>query len=228
MPGAGRSYSGGASWHELGIDNPAAASWRTAAEAPRTSRSGTRRAAEVTAGSSRWPAGRPRPRSARAPGAAAAVDAEHSGHPGRSGRSGQSRRGSRWPRRSPAGSDPARYELALALADLGAHCASPGGADARDPLRCALDLAQPTGATPLASGPGGSCCGRGPARRTALQPGRAIWRQRRSPAWRRTCPAGRSPGTCSSALPTVRTLALRHAFQKLGITSRAAGAGRAG
>jgi DNA-binding NarL/FixJ family response regulator len=46
---------------------------------------------------------------------------------------------------------PARYELALTLADLGAHLRRTGRrSDARAPLRRALDLAQRTGAAPLA------------------------------------------------------------------------------
>ena len=46
---------------------------------------------------------------------------------------------------------PARYELALALADLGAHLRRTGRpGEARAPLRRALDLAQRSGAAPLA------------------------------------------------------------------------------
>lgn len=75
---------------------------------------------------------------------------------------------------------PACYELALMLADFGAHLRRTGRrGDARVPLRRALDLAQRTGAVPLApSGSGENCSppAHGPAHR-AHRPGRTHLRR---------------------------------------------------
>jgi DNA-binding NarL/FixJ family response regulator len=117
----------------------------------------------------------------------------------------------------------ARYELAVALADLGVHLLRAGRRrDAQEPLRRALDLAQRTGAAPLAER----------ARRELLATGA---RPRRS--------AVTGPDALTSAERQVAGLAadglsnrqiaqhlfitqatvethLRHAFQKLGISAR--------
>jgi ATP/maltotriose-dependent transcriptional regulator MalT len=117
----------------------------------------------------------------------------------------------------------ARYEQAVALADLGAHLLRAGRRrDAQEPLRRALDLAQRTGAAPLAER----------ARRELLATGA---RPRRS--------AVTGPDALTSAERQVAGLAadglsnrqiaqhlfitqatvethLRHAFQKLGISAR--------
>jgi DNA-binding CsgD family transcriptional regulator len=117
----------------------------------------------------------------------------------------------------------ARYELAVALADLGVHLLRAGRRrDAQEPLRRALDLAQRTGAAPLAER----------ARRELLATGA---RPRRS--------AVTGPDALTSAERQVAGLAadglsnrqiaqhlfitqatvethLRHAFRKLGISAR--------
>ena len=119
---------------------------------------------------------------------------------------------------------PARYELALALADLGACLRRSGrNAEARVPLRRALDLAQRTGAMPLAEQTRRELLATGARpRRTALTGPDAL-----TSAERRV--AGLAVDGLTNrqiaehlfiTLPTVETH-LRHAFQKLGITSRA-------
>jgi DNA-binding CsgD family transcriptional regulator len=156
---------------------------------------------------------------------AAAVDAGHSGHPGRSGRSGQSASGEPLAEAvSLLEATPARYELALALADLGAHLRRSGRrADARDPLRRALDLAQRTGAAPLAERARRELLAAGARpRRTALTGPDALTSAERRVA--SLAADGLSNRQIAQHLfitqPTVETH-LRHAFQKLGITSRA-------
>jgi DNA-binding NarL/FixJ family response regulator len=118
----------------------------------------------------------------------------------------------------------ARYELAVTLADLGAQLRRAGRrSDAQGPLRRALDLAQRTGAAPLAE----------QARRELLATGARP---------RRTAVTG--PDSLTSAERQVADLAasglsnrqiaqhlfitqatvethLRHAFRKLGIAARA-------
>jgi DNA-binding CsgD family transcriptional regulator len=119
---------------------------------------------------------------------------------------------------------PARYELALALADLGAFLRRSGRrADARDPLRRALDLAQRTGATPLAERARRELLAAGARpRRTALTGPDALTSAERRVAG--LAADGLSNRQIAQHLfitqPTVETH-LRHAFQKLGITSRA-------
>lgn len=119
---------------------------------------------------------------------------------------------------------PARYELALALADLGAHLRRTGRpGEARAPLRRALDLAQRSGATPLADRARTELLATGARpRRTALTGPDAL-----TSAERRV--TGLAADGMSNrqiaqhlfiTLPTVETH-LRHAFHKLGITSRA-------
>jgi DNA-binding CsgD family transcriptional regulator len=119
---------------------------------------------------------------------------------------------------------PARYELALALAGLGAHLRRTGQpGEARAPLRRALDLAQRCGAAPLADQARQELLATGARpRRTALTGPDAL-----TSAERRV--AGLAADGMSNrqiaqhlfiTLPTVETH-LRHAFGKLGITSRA-------
>ena len=118
---------------------------------------------------------------------------------------------------------PARYELALALTDLGRHLRLIGHpSQARTPLRRALDLAQRSGAAPLAEQARRELLAVGARpRRTALTGLDAL-----TSAERRV--AGLAADGMSNrqiaqhlfiTLPTVETH-LRHAFQKLGITSR--------
>jgi DNA-binding CsgD family transcriptional regulator len=119
---------------------------------------------------------------------------------------------------------PARYELALALASLGAHLRRTGRpGEARAVLRRALDLAQRCGAAPLAGQARQELLATGARpRRTALTGPDAL-----TSAERRV--AGLAADGMSNrqiaqhlfiTLPTVETH-LRHAFHKLGITSRA-------
>ena len=119
---------------------------------------------------------------------------------------------------------PARYELALALADLGGHLPRAGrNADARVPLRRALDLARRTGAVPLAALARQQLIAAGARpRHTALTGPEAL-----TSAGRRVAALaadGLSNRQIAQHLfitqPAVETH-LRHAFQKLGITSRA-------
>jgi ATP/maltotriose-dependent transcriptional regulator MalT len=118
---------------------------------------------------------------------------------------------------------PARYELALALAGLGIHLRRTGRpGQARVPLRRALDLAQRCGAAPLTDQARQELLGTGARpRRTALTGPDAL-----TSAERRV--AGLAADGMSNrqiaqhlfiTLPTVETH-LRHAFHKLGITSR--------
>jgi ATP/maltotriose-dependent transcriptional regulator MalT len=118
----------------------------------------------------------------------------------------------------------AKYELALALAGLGAHLRRTGRpGEARAPLRRALDLAQRCGAAPLADQARQELLATGARpRRTALTGPDAL-----TSAERRV--AGLAADGMSNrqiaqhlfvTLPTVETH-LRHAFGKLGITSRA-------
>jgi DNA-binding CsgD family transcriptional regulator len=119
---------------------------------------------------------------------------------------------------------PARYELALALADLGAFLRRSGRrADARGPLRRALDLAQRTGAAPLAERARRELLAAGARpRRTALTGPDALTSAERRVAG--LAADGLSNRQIAQHLfitqPTVETH-LRHAFQKLGIASRA-------
>ena len=116
-------------------------------------------------------------------------------------------RANRWPRRS-ALLEPtyARYELALALADLGGYLRRTGrNADARDPLRRALDLARRTGAAPLAEQTRRELLAAGARpRRTALTGPDALTSSERQVAGLaadgRSQP-GKSPSTCSSPRP---------------------------
>ena len=119
---------------------------------------------------------------------------------------------------------PARYELALALTDLGRHLrliGHPG--QARTPLRRALDLAQRSGAAPLAD----------QARRELLAVGARPRRTALTGLDALTSAERRVAGLAADGLSnrqiaehlfitqaTVETH-LRHAFRKLGITSRA-------
>jgi DNA-binding NarL/FixJ family response regulator len=214
----------GASWHELGIDNPAAASWRTAASAAHAALGHPQEAAEVAAEQLTLArqVGTPATLGAalRAHGAAAAA-----GHSGHAGGFGQSVAGESLAEAvSLLEATPARYELALALADLGAHLRRSGRrADARAPLRRALDLAQRTGAAPLAERAKRELLAAGARpRRTALTGPDALTSAERRVA--SLAADGLSNRQIAEHLfitqPTVETH-LRHAFQKLGITSRA-------
>jgi len=118
---------------------------------------------------------------------------------------------------------PARYELALALADLCGHLRRAGrNADARVPLRRALDLAQRIGAAPLAALTRQQLIAAGARpRRTVLTGPEALTSTERRVA--ALAADGLSNRQIAEHLfitqPDVETH-LRHAVQKLGITSR--------
>jgi DNA-binding CsgD family transcriptional regulator len=216
----------GDGWRGLGIANPAVASWRTAAAAAHTALGHPQEAAELAAGQLALArqVGTPTTLGAALRAHAAAADAGHAGDPGRSGRSGQSVEESLAEAVSLLETTPARYELALALTDLGAFRRRSGRrADARVPLRRALDLAQRTGAAPLAERARRELLAAGARpRRTALTGPDALTSAERRVAG--LAADGMSNRQIAQHLfitqPTVETH-LRHAFQKLGIASRA-------
>jgi DNA-binding CsgD family transcriptional regulator len=119
---------------------------------------------------------------------------------------------------------PDRYELALALTDLGARLRRTGRrADARAPLLRALDLAQRTGAAPLATRARQEAIAAGARpRRTALTGPEALTSAERRVAI--LAAEGLSNRQIAQHLfitqPTVETH-LRHAYHKLDISSRA-------
>ena len=208
----------GEGWRALGIENPSVASWRTTAAAAHAALGRPQEAAVLAAEqlSLARKVGTPATLGAALRAHAAAAEAGHAGQ-------------------SPAGESlaeavsllettPARYELALALADLGAFLRRSGRrADARAPLRRALDLAQRTGAAPLAERARRELLAAGARpRRTALTGPDALTSAERRVA--ALAADGLSNRQIAQHLfitqPTVETH-LRHAFQKLGIASRA-------
>ena len=205
----------GEGWRALGIENPAVASWRTAAATAHAAMGRPQEAAVLAAEQLALArkVGTPATLGAALRAYAAAAEA---GQP-------------------PAGESlteavsllettPVRYELALALADLGAFLRRSGRrADARVPLRRALDLAQRTGAAPLAERARRELLAAGARpRRTALTGPDALTSAERRVAG--LAADGLSNRQIAEHLfitqPTVETH-LRHAFQKLGIASRA-------
>jgi len=214
----------GEGWGALGIDNPAAAPWRTAAAVAQAALGRPQEAAVLAAEQLALArkVGTPATLGAALRAHAAAAGA---GHPGRSGRSVPSVAGESLAEAvGLLETTPARYELALALADLGAFLRRSGRrADARGPLRRALDLAQRTGAAPLAERAKRELLATGARpRRTALSGPDALTSAERRVAG--LAADGLSNRQIAQYLfitqPTVETH-LRHAFQKLGIASRA-------
>ena len=204
-------------WHALGIDNPAIASWRTNAVAAHMALGHSQEAAALAdeqlalARKVGTPA---RLGIALRAHAAAAVGQRSAQSPAEESLAEAI---------SLLETTPARHELALALADLGACLRRSGRrSEARAPLRRALDLAQRTGAVPLAEQTMRELLATGARpRRTALTGPDAL-----TGAERRV--AGLAADGLSNrqiaqhlfiTLPTVESH-LRHAFQKLGITSR--------
>jgi DNA-binding CsgD family transcriptional regulator len=202
----------GAGWSALGVDNPALASWRTDAAAAHVAlgRNGEASALSAEQLALARKAGQPVTLGVALRAHAAAVR-DHAEE-------------SLAEAISLLEPTPARYELALTLADLGAHLRrTRRRADASAPLRRALDLAHHTGAVPLAERTRQELLATGARpRRTALTGPDAL-----TSAERRV--AGLAADGLSNrqiaqhlfiTLPTVETH-LRHAFHKLGITSRA-------
>jgi DNA-binding CsgD family transcriptional regulator len=202
-----------AGWRDLGIENPAVASWRTAAAAAHSA-AGDRAQAVALASEQLTLArkmGSPVTLGIALGAYAAAAPADH---PGESLAEAVRLLEPTY----------ARYELALALADLGGYLRRIGRhADARDPLRRAMDLARRTGAAPLAEQARRELLASGARpRRTALTGPDALTSSERQVAG--LAADGRSNREIAQHLfitqATVETH-LRHAFRKLGITSRA-------
>ena len=204
----------GAGWHALGIDNPAIASWRSAAAA-----------ANAALG--------------HYDGALALADEQLAlaRKAGNLVTLGVALRA--YAHVAPPGDDaagplseavglledgPARYELALALADYGAHLRRTGRrAAAQDPLRRALDLAQRTGAAPLAAQARRELLATGarPRRAAVTGPDALTSAERRVAALAAEGLSNRQIAEHLFVTQATVETHLRHAFHKLGITSRA-------
>ena len=199
-------------WRGLGLDNPAVAWWRTAAAAAQAALGHQAEAAALAGEQLAL---------ARKSGSAATLGAALCGYAATA-----------TPREAGPSlaeavevleATPARYELALALAGLGGHLRRTGRpGEARGPLRRALDLAQRCGAAPLAEAARRELLATGARpRRTALTGPDALTSTERQVAG--LAAEGRSNRQIAQhlfvTLPTVETH-LRHAFRKLGITSR--------
>lgn len=203
----------GQGWRGLDMTNPVIASWRTAAAAAHAALGHSAEAASLASEQLAL---------ARRAGAAATLGAALRCHAATAAR----------PDAGPSLAEavnllqatPARYELALALADLGRHLRQTGRpGEARAVLRRALDLAQRSGATPLACQARQELLATGARpRRTALTGPDALTSAERRVA--DLAAAGMSNRQIAQhlfiTLPTVETH-LRHVFGKLGITSRA-------
>jgi DNA-binding CsgD family transcriptional regulator len=202
-----------AGWHDLGVDNPSVATWRTPAAAAHAALGHAEQAAALA-------------------GEQLAL-ARKTGHPVtlavalRTHAATLPRDGAGPALAEAAGlleTADARYELALTLTDLGAHLRRAGRrADARIPLRRALDLAQRTGAAPLAEQARRELLATGARpRRTALTGPDALTSAERQVA--ALAADGLSNRQIAQhlfiTLATVETH-LRHVFRKLGITARA-------
>ena len=198
-------------WRALRVDNPAVATWRTAAVAANLAMDNHDEAARLA---------REQLTLARAVGTPLAL--------------GTALRAHAMVAENPAKpleeaitqfeSIGACYDLALALAELGACLRRSGQvAQARDPLRRALDLAERTGAAPLRDYARRELAAAGVRpRRAALTGPDALTSAERQVAG--LAAAGRSNKQIAQHLfittGTVETH-LRHVFQKLDITSRA-------
>ena len=138
-----------AGWRALGIDNPAVASWRTAAAAAHAALGHPRRGGRAGRRAARaGPQGRqPGDARHRAPGAR------------RSRAAGAPAEESLAEAVSLLEATPARHELALALADLGAHLRRAGRRTRRQAPRCAAPWTSRSAPAPRRwpTRPGGNC-----------------------------------------------------------------------
>ena len=119
---------------------------------------------------------------------------------------------------------PARYELALALADYGAHLRRTGRrAAAQDPLRRALDLAQRAGAAPLGARARRELLATGarPRRAAVTGPDALTSAERRVAALAAEGLSNRQIAEHLFVTQATAETHLCHVFHKLGITSRA-------
>jgi DNA-binding CsgD family transcriptional regulator len=201
-----------AGWQVLGVDNPSLASWRTDAAAVHAARGDARTAAglarEQLALARR--AGTPRTVGIALRAHAAAV-------PGRA-------RENLAEAVALLETAQARYDLAGALLDLGSQLRRAGHPQqARPPLRRALDLAQRTGAAPLAGRARQELLAAGARpRRTALTgPDALTSAERRVTALAADGLSNRQIAQHLFITQATVETHLRHAFHKLGITSRA-------
>jgi DNA-binding CsgD family transcriptional regulator len=201
------------SWRGLFMDNPAVASWRTPASAAHAAL-GDREQAARLAGEQvalARQAGNPAVLGVALRAQAATVAGEQAGETLSEAAVLLEGAG-------------ARYELAVALADLGVHLLRAGRRrDAQEPLRRALDLAQRAGAAPLAERARRELLATGARpRRTAVTGPDALTSAERQVAG--LAAEGMSNRQIAQHLfitqATVETH-LRHAFRKLGIAARA-------
>jgi DNA-binding CsgD family transcriptional regulator len=204
----------GEGWRALGIVNPAIASWRTGAAAAYSALGHSHEAAALAGDHLAL---------VRKASGAAAIGAALRGYAATAVK--HEVEGALTEAVHLLDATPARYELALALADLGGYLRRAGRKeDARQPLRRALDLAQRTGAAPLEARARQELVAAGarPRRAALTGPEALTGAERRVAA---LAADGLSNRQIAQHLfitqPTVETH-LRHAFQKLGITSRVA------
>jgi DNA-binding CsgD family transcriptional regulator len=199
----------GHGWCALGVSSPAIASWRTAAAAAHLTLGHQGEAAALA---------REQLRLARQAGAPTTLGVALRVHAGAGGGEELLTEAV-----SLLEAGPARYELALALTDLGSGLRRSGRrTEARTPLRRALDLAERTGAAPLAARARQELLAAGARpRRTALTGPDALTSTERRVAG--LAADGLSNRQIAQHLfitqATVETH-LRHAFGKLGIASR--------
>jgi DNA-binding CsgD family transcriptional regulator len=206
--------SAGAGWHALGIDNPAIASWRSAAAAAHTALGRHDEALALAAEQLAL---------ARKAGGPVTLAVALRAHAHAAPAVGDTE-GALSEAVGLLDDGPARYELALALADYGAYLRRTGRrAAAQDPLRRALDLAQRAGAAPLAAQARGELLAAGarPRRAAITGPDSLTSSERRVAALAAEGLSNRQIAEHLFVTQATVETHLRHVFHKLGITSRA-------
>ena len=206
--------SAGAGWHALGIDNPAIASWRSAAAAAHTALGRHDEALALAAEQLAL---------ARKAGGLVTLAVALRAH-AHAAPASDDTEGALSEAVGLLDDGPARYELALALADYGAYLRRTGRrAAAQDPLRRALDLAQRAGAAPLAAQARGELLAAGarPRRAAITGPDSLTSSERRVAALAAEGLSNRQIAEHLFVTQATVETHLRHVFHKLGITSRA-------
>jgi len=196
-------YPAGAGWQALGVTNPAVAAWRTAAAAAHRAL-GQDDAADALAAEQLA--------LARKAGSEVTLGIALRAH------------GDLAEAVSALEATPARYELALALADHGASLRRCGQRTrAREPLLRALDLAERTGAAGLAAEVKRELLAAGarPRRSALTGPDALTAGERRVAALAAEGASNRQIAEHLFITQATVETHLRHAFRKLGITSRA-------
>jgi DNA-binding NarL/FixJ family response regulator len=196
-------YPAGAGWQALGVTNPAVAAWRTAAAAAHRAL-GQDDAADALAAEQLA--------LARKAGSEVTLGIALRAH------------GDLAEAVSALEATPARYELALALADHGASLRCRGQRTrAREPLLRALDLAERTGAAGLAAEVKRELLAAGarPRRSALTGPDALTAGERRVAALAAEGASNRQIAEHLFITQATVETHLRHAFRKLGITSRA-------